>query len=474
MTTNAQIKPSVDTSFSDKALSNRLNRPELVEQLASFVNETEFEDLPDKVVEFANMFIMDTVAVGVAATTYHATDKALMSVQTWGQSNQSRVIGRPNVHLSSAAAAFVNGMQVHSLEWDGLHEETVVIALCASIGALVSELDRTQYTGKELITAFVLGVEVAVFFGGVTDSAPRFFRPSVAGGMGAAVALAKLRKLNHQQMIATLGLAYSQVCGTMQSHWEGSMALPMQVGAVARNAHFSVDMAQAGMTGPVDILEGQFNYFALFENGSFDEGLMAQLGKPFKITEVAHKPFPAGRATQAVLTMLRQWQTESSASVDDIAAIDVRVPHLVLLLVGRPSQPDMTASYARLCLRFIVPLMLLDGDIDPRRFTDDVYTDDKVVALGEKMSIINDGNPDKNALGPQAMTITLKDGSQHQLQCVDPLGSPNNPLNKTQREAKVRRCFELGLPEHDPEAFIRFFDDLASQADCRELLTLVS
>lgn len=459
---------------SSNALSTRLQRPELVEQLASFVSDLEFSDLPDDVVKHASLFLMDTIAVGIAATSYDATDKALASVKSWGSGDQARVIGRPGVKLPAPAAAFVNGMQVHALEWDGLHEETVVIALCATIGALVSELDQTPCTGKELICAFTLGVEVAVFFGGVTDSSPRFFRPSAAGGLGAAMALAKLRKLTKQQTIAALGLAYSQTCGTMQAHWEGSMALPMQVGAAARNAHFAVDMAQAGMTGPVDIIAGQFNYFSLFENGAYNESTMQHLGKPYKITEIAHKPFPAGRATQAVLTMLQECNETHEFSVNDIASIDVNVPPLIMLLVGRPIEKNMTASYARLCLRFIVPLMLLDRDIDPRRFSQDVYSHADIVALSEKIAILDDGNQDKNALGPQTMSIHFNDGREIKLSCADPLGSPNNPLNQQQRNQKVMRCFELGLPERSATEFIDCCERLAELEDCQQILNLAS
>ena len=88
------------------------------------------------------------------------------------------------------------------------------------------------------------------------------------------------------------------------------------------------------------LFSGQFNYFSLFELGSFDENLLAQLGKPFKILEVAHKPFPAGRATQTVLTILHQWQTQNAFEVSDIERIDVSVPPLIMLLVGRPLEPD--------------------------------------------------------------------------------------------------------------------------------------
>ena len=347
-----------------------------------------------------------------------------------------------------------------------------------------------KYSGKELIGAFVVGVEVAVLFGGVSGSSPRFFRPSVAGGLGAVMALSKLRGLTLGQTMAALGLAYSQICGTMQAHWEGSMALSMQVGASSRNAHFSGDMALAGMTGPVDIIAGQFNYFSLFELGTFNEGLLKQLGRPFKIIEVAHKPFPAGRATQTVLTILFEWQQQNVFKVlntgltalsdlnSDIApmikSIDIWVPPLIMLLVGRPLEQNMTASYARLCLRFIVPLMLIDGEIDPRRFNENVYSDPKIIALSKKINILEDGNPDANALGPQTIVVTLSDGRVLKLCRDDPLGSPKNPMSGEQRNAKVNRCFEMGFPERNAQGLIDLCENLPAVDDCRALLALVS
>ena len=71
-----------DAHKSSNALATRLQRPELVEQLASFVIDLEFSDLPDDVVKHASLFLMDTIAVGIAATTYDATDKALASVKS--------------------------------------------------------------------------------------------------------------------------------------------------------------------------------------------------------------------------------------------------------------------------------------------------------------------------------------------------------------------------------------------------------
>lgn len=455
-------------------LNSRIQNLDLVESLMDFILDVDYDNLPREAIDAASIFLMDTIAVGVAGKTYDATDKALLAATSWGEGGSTRVIGRPGVTLSRTSAAFVNGMQVHALEWDGLHEPSVVIALCAPVSAIMAELDRQSVSGKEVIAALIIAVEVAVFFGGDTTAGPRFFRPSAAGILGATMAMARLRKFDRMQTMHALGLAYSQTSGTMQAHWEGSMALPMQIGVAARAAHMSVDMVAAGMTGPVDVINGRFGYFQLFETGGDIDSLLASLGKPLKITEMAHKPYPAGRATQATLTMIRELRTQHQFNVDDIEKIRVFVPSLVLLLVGRPPEHDMTASYARLCLRFVVPLMLIDGDIDPRRYISEVFADPAICALGEKMDICHDGNPDKNALGPQKMEVVLSNGLTLEANCESPLGSPDNPLSKQQREDKVRRCFDLGLPEGNPQALIDTCNRFSELDDCQVLLSLVA
>jgi 2-methylcitrate dehydratase PrpD len=451
-------------------LNNRVQHLAMVEQLVDFVVDINVNQVPEQAIEAAKIFLMDTIAVGVAGTTYDATDKALSAAQSWSETGSIRVVGRPNVKLSRTSAAFVNGIQTHALEWDGLHEPSVVIALCAPVSALMAEIDKQQVSGKELLVALIVAVEVAVFFGGNTTASPRFFRPSAAGVMGATMAMARLRNFNREQTKHALGLAYSQVSGTMQAHWEGSMALPMQIGVAARTAHMSVDMVAAAMTGPVDIIGGRFGYFQLFESCGDIHSLLDTLGKPLKITEMAHKPYPAGRATQAALTMIRQIQSEHGLNVDNIEHIHLYMPSLVLLLVGRPATNDMSPSYARLCLRFVAPLMLIDGDIDPRRYSEAAFADPAIAALGAKISLYNDGNPDSNALGPQRMEIVLKNGTVLMASCDQPLGSPGNPLSKAQRENKVRYCFSLGLPDTDPNQFIEICQQLQDLPDCAVLL----
>lgn len=453
-------------------LDNRVKNPEQLMQLAKYIDQVRYEDLSPKTVATTKNFIMDCIAVGVAGCSYDATDKALAAATNWGKGNV-RVIGRKQVTLPSASAAFVNGMQIHCLEWDGLHEPSVVIALCAPMGALSAEIQRKPVSGKALIAAFVAAIEVAVFFGGSKEIAPRFFRPSIAGALAATAGVAKLRGLSVESTAQALALVYGQISGTMQAHWEGSMALPMQVGVSARSAISSVDMAEAGMTGPIDFISGQFGYFKLFETGVDIDKRFAALSDAPKILEVAHKPYPAGRATQAALTMWTGLLKDRSISAEDIKRITVDVPPLIELLVGRPAHAGMTPSYARLCLKFVLPLMIIEGRVDPRQFKESVFSRQDIVALGDRIIINNDGNPDKNALGPQQMLIELNDGTQISANCLHPLGSPANPLSQEACNEKVIECLHLASHPMDHTAFITLCQDLEQLDDSAKLLDLV-
>jgi 2-methylcitrate dehydratase PrpD len=404
-----------------------------------------FNDLSDAAVESARVFLADTLLVGVAGSCNYASEKVLMAARKWDgrQFGKCRVLGRPGVYLSAHSAAVVNGFQIHCLEWDGLHEPSVVIALCVSTAAILSESEEHDFTLDEILMALTIGVETAVFFGAAAKTEPRFFRPSTAGLMGAAMAIGRLRGFNRQQLTDLLGCAYSQVSGTMQAHWEGSDALPLQVGIAARAALTAADLVEAGISGPHDVVDGKFGYFKLIETTDGLDPYLEAWGAPWKITEVAHKPFPAGRATQAALTAIRNFKQEHQFGMDDVESLTARVPSLIMLLVGRDWRADMPAAYARLCLQFVAPLMIREGLVDPREFTEERFASSRTQSDAAMVHVELDDNPNPNALGPQVITIKLKDGRILHQSIAVPFGSPRLPMSRADQLGKGAFCCEV-------------------------------
>jgi 2-methylcitrate dehydratase PrpD len=371
-------------------------------------------------------------------------------------------------------AAFFNGFAIHCLEWDAVHEPAVVHALSVVTAALLAVSDGSD--AEDLLIALSVGVDIASGLGLSATGPMQFFRPATAGVIGAALAVARLKELSRDQMADVLGLAYSFAGGTMQAHVEASIALPLQIGRAAQAAVQAVDLVKAGMTGPHDVLEGPFGYSKLIEPLDLAR-YAADLGKVWRISEVSIKPFPSGRASHGALGELQairhqilplwgRWQREAlsegeridrplpSASPtpppegeDFIKSIELFAPPLIHRLVGRPYQPDAPMSYNRLCLAFLAPLMLRDGHIDP-------LLTQSIPDLARKVTVTLDGNPDGNALSPQRLVVTMKDGSIIERQIDANLGSPEAPMSAAQAEAKYDLCRALA-PNCDP----RIFDD---------------
>nr|WP_310522146.1 MmgE/PrpD family protein [Polymorphobacter sp.] len=395
--------------------------------------------LPPHVRAAALLLLDDTLAVGAAGSTAPGADGVLAAALSWGNGDTVPILGR-NVRLPAAGAAFVNGFQIHCLEWDAVHEPAVVHAMSVVTAALLSACHaKGNVSHDDTLAALITGVDIACVLGLAATTPLKFFRPATAGLIGAALACARIAGLPPERFADVLGLAHAQCAGTMQAHVEGSLALPLQVAAAARAAITAVDLVAAGLPGPHDALTGPFGYFPLFDEGD-PVTLIATLGTIWRIPELSIKPWPSGRASHATLAVL--------AENPGVTAVEAYVPPLIARLVGRPWLPGMTPAYARLCMPFLTALMLTDARIDPRRFTPKNFTDPALRNLGDRLSIIIDANPDLNALAPQRFVLTFADGSRREIMVPATLGSPENPLSQAISADKL--AFALGLAAEHP------------------------
>ena len=413
--------------------------------------------LPVAVRVATERLVGDTLAVGAAGGSGAGFAGVLATARSWGEGGRCRLLADAATRLPANGAAYVNCFAIHCLEWDAVHEGAVVHAMSAVVPAVLAARDRQGDVDLErVLTAIAVGVDVAAGLGVAAAGPLRFFRPAITGVYGAALAVARIEGLDAARFADVLGLAHAHAAGTMQAHTEGSIALPLQFANAARGAIHAVDLVKNGLSGPHDVLEGPFGHFTLFEDGDLAT-YTDTLGERWRISEISIKPFPSGRASHAMLGGLAQCK-------DDIAAIEAHVPSLIRHLVARPMRSDMTPAYARLCLPFLIALMMTEGMIDPRRFTPETFADPTLTAVAARVSVHDDGNPDPNAMAPQRLVVVAGDGSRHEIMIPATLGSPENPLDEDQAVAKYDLARTVALPAHDPRIFDAPLDYVADVA----------
>lgn len=428
------------------------------ERLVDHALSVEWRALPAAVRADATRLLYDAVVVGVGGARAIFADELLPVVQSWGGAPVDRgcgVLGRPGVRLPAGSAAFLNAFQTHGQEFDSVHEGAVLHPLPTIVPVLMAEAERSgPYPGEEILAAVVAGVDVAVSLGVAATSPIQFFRPATAGIFGAVAALARLRRLDRDTMLNAFGYALAFSSGTMQAHTEGKPALPVQVANAARGALQAVDIAVAGLPGPIDSITGPFGYLSLFEKSHDLEAAIAGLGREFRISEVCVKPYPSGRATHGGVVAALNLRAAHGLEANHVASVVYRAPSLIKHLVGRLSQPGMAVSHARLCLPYLIAVALTRGEVSLRDFTPDALSDAGVLDLAARAVVTVDDNPDPAAFVPAELILTLKDGRELRGAVSAQLGSPSFPLTEAQQLAKGWSCLDFaGLGSlHQPLA----------------------
>ncbi|HEX7076687.1 MAG TPA: MmgE/PrpD family protein [Hyphomicrobiaceae bacterium] len=453
-------------------------RSSIEQSISSFIAKTRYEDLPAEAIKKTKTFLLDSIGVGLAGTSDPNAARVLAAAERWGTGDEATAWGS-GAKLPAPSAAFANAYLIHCLEYDCIHERAVMHPMATLLPALMAWCERAAQqgkpaNGKRFLNAIAVGVDISGLIGSATKSGLRFFRPATAGGFGAAAAIASVAGWGDDQVRNTLAIHCGQVSGTMQAHMEGSPTLGLQIGFNSRAAVVANDLAAAGLTGPRDFLTGQFGFFSLFENGSFDPKVIEnELGRVWQITQLSHKPFPSGRLSHGGVDGLRRLMTEHGFPAEAVAEVTVHVPPLVMRLMGRPLAENPTANHAKLCLPFVMGTYLARGRVDVPDFgSAEMLNDPAVHAYGSRIRLVPDDNTDQNAIAPQRVVVRLTDGTEHATTITAIYGHPDAALTDAENLDKFSRNCSYARPPLSPamqDRTIAFIEKLEEAEDVSQL-----
>jgi 2-methylcitrate dehydratase PrpD len=267
----------------------------LTESIANFVAGTRAADFPPQAAEKAKKVIADTFGCIIAGAGSETAGPLLTYAQRAGATGERAVLGT-NVRTSPELAAMINGTFGHSLDFDDVltmmpgHPSAIVIS------ALLASSGRGETTGRKLIEAYVIGIEVGAKIGlGITNGHYNrgFHGTGTLGIFSAAAALSKLHRLDAATTRTVMGIASSMASGLRRNF--GTMTKPLHTGWAARNAVAAVELARCELTAAPDVLEARSGFFAAYGAERSDAGVSAEaLGRPYVVVDpgIALKKFP--------------------------------------------------------------------------------------------------------------------------------------------------------------------------------------
>ncbi|HUL30400.1 MAG TPA: MmgE/PrpD family protein, partial [Thermodesulfobacteriota bacterium] len=307
---------------------------ELEKVLSEYVSDSTFEDLPKAPVDTIKKMILTILGTTVAGAMAEGCEAVVHQVKQWGGKDEATILihgGR----VPAYNAAFANSVMARALDFcDGMVPGIHLGASCVPTALAAAEL-AGGCNGKELLTAITVGCEVSARLN-LTGTAYNGFDPTGVCTIFATAAITgKILGLDSKKMWNVLSLAFNRSGGSFQSNIDGSLAVRLIQGFVSQSGVICAQLAQQGLTGPQNFLEGVYGYFHLYAKDQYSsQGIIDGLGEKFKMDNLLFKKYPSCGGTLASTDAIIKLMEINQFIPEEIDKIIVRVTPAVYNLTG--------------------------------------------------------------------------------------------------------------------------------------------
>ena len=444
------------------------NAPAVTRILAEFVATHPSKGWSDAVEHEAHRTFLNWLGCAVGASQHEAVQAALRAVQVLAPAAQAMIAGR-HERVDIGSAALLNGISSHLFDFDDTHLKTIIHPAGPVCSAVLALAEHTGASGRQLIDAVVLGVDVACRIGN-TIYPHHYDRgwhiTGSTGTFGAAAACARLLGLDTEKTAMALGIAASQPVGLREQF--GTMTKPFHPGGAARAGLMSALLAREGFTASPRAIEAPRG-FAQVVSTKFDwNEITDELGQRFEISFNAYKPFACGIVIHPSIDACVQLRAQG-VTADNLERLDLRVHSLVLELTGKKEPTD--GLQGKFSVYHGCAAGLIFGKASEDEYDDAIVNREDVVATRRKVVAIVDDTIDEAAV--QA-TATLRDGRQVQIRVDHAIGSLQRPMTDDDLVAKFTAMSVPVLGEDRTRTLIQQCWGLAAAGDVSALVAQAS
>jgi 2-methylcitrate dehydratase PrpD len=326
------------------------------------------------------------------------------------------------------------------------------------VPAAVALAQEGKASGADLLLAVALGYEVSARVSRAAQIRLSVHPHGTYGVMGAAIAAARLKGFNADQMrellnvAATMGMATSR-----QTLLDGATVRNIFTGHSGYMGLTATRLVECGFTGEID---GVGNVYGKVLSDTFQrEAVTSGLGREWLITQNYFKLHPTGRYVHSAIDALDDLLKKvpgGRLDVGSIKEIKVRTYMLAAML----AEKNVVSSFgARFSLPFALASILYHGRSGLASFDEQAVANPQIRALASLVDLQEDERhtaryPEEQ---PCDLHIMLLDGRTWEGHCTMMKGEPANPHRPDELATKF---FELGTPVWGGEVTKRLFDGI--------------
>lgn len=462
--------------------------------LATFLSELTYDTVSPEAIQLTKNVIIDWLGVAIAGA-YETPAKLLRhAIMPHDYGVEATVLALPDelenrnrdidrggslgdvTYKGSALnAAFANGAASHTLDFDDLHNASIVHLATVVVPPALAVAEKTGVDGKTLITAIIAGYELGARVGESILPEAYFFWHSTGtvGTFAATAAASKVLDLDAEQTLQAIGSAGTQAAGLWDFLCDGAMSKPLHTAKACYGGVLSAYLGESGYTASSTILEGTKGFCNAMTTEPNLNLLTANLGEDFKIAHNSFKPYPCCKHSHAAVYGVYKILSDKNLTYNDIEKIIIKVNGITDSLIN--NEEPRTPYGCKFSIQYCVAALAVNKHLTITDFREDAINNPVVRELMKKVEVIFDNDMDavvKEHPEQLASTVILvtKNNKEYEVFVPNPKGDPENPMSYDELSEKFHSLTDSLIGRKRAQVLIERVRNLEQMKNIRELL----
>ncbi len=420
-------------------------------QLGQYAIGVTANDLPPAVIHAAKRCILDWFSATIPGGVEEPARFVTLALDEETGTGSARLIpsGAP---ATPRAAALINGTAAHTLEVDDIYRDAIYHPGPPVIAAALAACQSRNLGGNELIAATVAGYEVSNRIGRAIQPKHYDFwhTTGTVGAFGAAAGASRALGLSADQTKHAIANAATFAAALQQAFRSDAMSKALHAGRAAETGLLCALMAERGVTGADNMLEGERGFGNAMSEDVDWEKSFADLGQAYTITQMTQKNHCCCGHTFAAIDAVLEICSANALSAKDIKKITIGTYAKAVEVCG--NRDPQTAYEAKFSLSYTAAMAALEGNsLRLAAFSEDGLKNGTLRALMDRIELTIDPRTEKAFPGHRSayVGIQTKDGGTFNHHAPTRKGDPDAPLSDADLDAKFREL--AGVVSTDPQ-----------------------